>query len=400
MLRLAEGRVLRVKESDSRIQILEVELTNRQMSELAIAYVSESQRYCPGDLVLLNTTAVRLQLGTGGYHFVVAKLDEQNEQMEVDQQPSQWGHIMKMRYSPMQQAIDSVEEQESPYHSLFIDESLSLNHTPVLIGELHSLLPIAVLVANSLRAANRIAYVMPDGASLPIQVSRHVRQLKRMDLLSATVTTGHAWGGDFETVTIYTGLLAAKHVAKADLIFCFLGPGVAGTGTPLGFSGMQLAEVIHAVGLLHGIPLFVPRISFADLRTRHYGISHHSRIILKRFSLQPVIVPLPRFGDEHDRIITSQLSEDGVEQKHFPVFLPAPEPTLLEQLQSDYPIAITTMGRTLTDDPSPFQTAYLAALFATQARQWVKQQSTLSLLEHDARDILVALTAYLTNGAR
>ncbi|HEY3208209.1 MAG TPA: DUF3866 family protein, partial [Actinomycetota bacterium] len=49
-----------------------------------------------GDRVLLNTTAVRLGLGTGGHHFVVAV--EGSENLEA----SGPGRTMKLRYTPHQ----------------------------------------------------------------------------------------------------------------------------------------------------------------------------------------------------------------------------------------------------------------------------------------------------------
>lgn len=120
---------------------------------------------------------------------------------------------------------------------------------------------------------------MPDAASLPIAFSQHVRQLSRAGHLTATVTTGHAWGGNREAVTIHSGLLAARHVEKADVILCMLGPGVAGTGTVYGFSGVQLAEVIHAVSALGGTP-FLSRAS--ALLTSAAGITE-SAIIRPQF---------------------------------------------------------------------------------------------------------------------
>ena len=65
-----------------------------------------------GDEVLLNTTAVELSLGTGGYHFVIANLNK------LESNFTKGGHIMKLRYTPLQVKVDSVEEQESPYHKI------------------------------------------------------------------------------------------------------------------------------------------------------------------------------------------------------------------------------------------------------------------------------------------
>jgi len=396
MLRIATATVTEVIATRPGYTELGVQVEDSWEFAKAIAYLH--QLFQPGDRVLLNTTAVRLGLGTGGAHFVVAKLPAHHDQAETDVLPNRWGHIMKLRYSPCQLAVDSVEEQGSPYHQIFTDESLSLEQTPVLIGELHSLLPAVVAACKQRLPHSRIVYVMLDGASLPIALSRQVRLLRERDLLAATVTTGHAWGGDFEAVTIYSGLLAAKHVAKADIICCFLGPGVAGTGTPLGFSGMQLAEVIHAVSLLDGIPIFIPRISFADPRERHRGISHHSRTVLKRFALRPTLTCLPRFFDARDEWITRQCDEDQLADRHVLVNIPAVSLSVVSELGRIYQLVLSTMGRSLSDDPAPFQTAVSAADIAVRLRSRVnEQQKSGEPFRSGARDILAALASSLTS---
>ena len=49
-----------------------------------------------GDEVILNTTAVELSLGTGGYHFVISNLNN------IESNFTPGGHIMKLRYTPFQ----------------------------------------------------------------------------------------------------------------------------------------------------------------------------------------------------------------------------------------------------------------------------------------------------------
>jgi hypothetical protein len=317
---------------------------------------------------MVNTTAVRLRLGSGGYHIVVCKLDRTDE---MDYHPSAWGHIVKMRYSPHQLTVPSVEEEESPFHGLFAVESetQTLQHTPVIIGELHSMLPIISLALQEMAKQRstplRAVYLMPDGASLPISISRHVYHLRKADVLAAAVTTGHAWGGDIEAINIYTGLLAAKHAAHADIIVSLLGPGVTGTATKLGFSGMQLVEVIHATAMLGGVPLFVPRISFSDERKRHAGISHHTLTILSHYTLLPVLVPFPVYADPKQAAwIEGQLAATSLSERHVILKQKSPDIKELLHLQKKYPIAIESMGRTLEMDPSPFQAAYCAAYTA------------------------------------
>lgn len=358
MLRLAQGTVLKVLDQQKGRHLLEVRLdTDRgQKVERALSFLQEE--YQIGDVVLINTTAVRLELGTGGYHLVVSKVILSNE---TDVIPNEWGHIMKMRYAPWQLAVDAVEEQASPHHSLFMQADLSLEGIPVVISELHSLLPVVVLALHAKYPRARIVYVMPDGASLPIALSQHVQRLKANGSLAATITTGHAWGGDREALTIHSGLLAARHVERADIIVSMLGPGVAGTGTPYGFSGMQLAEVSHAVAALGGNPVFIPRISFGDLRTRHFGVSHHTLVLLDRFVLHPVLVPLPLLGDDRDDVIQSQFAAMAETGKHKLLWAKVPDQSELARLDEGYGLSFSTMGRHWTQDPVPFQTALLAA---------------------------------------
>ncbi|TGU42135.1 DUF3866 family protein, partial [Mesorhizobium sp. M00.F.Ca.ET.186.01.1.1] len=74
---------------------LEVKLSRQEAGSLqtqkAISFAREE--YSPGDNLLLNTTALQLQLGTGGFHLVVGKIAGE---VDCDVAPSEWGHIMKM----------------------------------------------------------------------------------------------------------------------------------------------------------------------------------------------------------------------------------------------------------------------------------------------------------------
>lgn len=393
MLRLVVGTVQKVLEKQKGMQILQVRIESVAgfKMERVLSFLQED--YKSGDLLLINTTAVRLELGTGGYHFVVGKATQPEE---TDVLPNEWGHVMKMRYSPWQLAVDSVEEQASPYHHLFLQEDLSLEGTPVLISELHSLLPVAVLALRKKNPNARIVYVMPDGASLPIALSQHVHQLKANGGLDATVTTGHAWGGDRESLTIHSGLLAAHHVEHADIIICMLGPGVAGTGTSYGFSGIQLAEVIHAVSTLGGIPFLIPRISFGDQRPRHYGVSHHTISIINRFALCPALVTIPIFGDERDEILSRQMKTIEVGEKHIFIKGKVPDLSELASLEKGYGLSFSTMGRNWQEDPAPFQTAWMAADFVGDSLGYIVQ--TVNDVPHlpVSANTLEGLRLYLT----
>ncbi len=389
MLCLTVGTVVRVVEKRSGMQLLEVQIADTK--ELAVSFAHEP--HAIGENLIVNTTAVRLQLGTGGYHLVVGKADAGPE---IDLFPNHWGHVMKMRYSPWQLAVDTVEEQDSPFHELFAQQDLSLQGTPVLIGELHSLLPAAVIALKQNEPQAKIVYVMPDAASLPISLSGHVHQLQQLGYLDATITTGHAWGGDREAVTIHSGLLAARHVEHADIIVCILGPGVAGTGTPYAFSGIQLAEVIHAVSALGGFPLMIPRISFADARRRHFGISHHTTVLLKRFALRPVVLAMPQLGNDFDAVLEQQIVELQKLDKHIIIRGMVADRSRIASMEKEYGSGFTTMGRSWQADPVPFQTAVIAADLLSSWRADLAKVFSDDPQCFSSRDKLAALDLFWT----
>ena len=122
------------------MQEVEVRLPDGKR-EKAIHYLAWQEKVKKHDRVLLNTTAGSLSLGSGGYHFVIIGLEKEGN-WHTKKQDSFSGHIMKMRYTPLQFAIQSAEEEASPYHDVFqqINDHV-LMKTPVLIGELHSMLP-------------------------------------------------------------------------------------------------------------------------------------------------------------------------------------------------------------------------------------------------------------------
>src|SRR4029077_14585268 len=96
----------------------------------ALAYPALTGRPRPGDRVLLNTTALDMGLGTGGYALVVAIPDR------LPTDPESSGHIVKARYTPWQATVLAVDEQDSPHHALLQDAD-SITGMPVVIADLH-----------------------------------------------------------------------------------------------------------------------------------------------------------------------------------------------------------------------------------------------------------------------
>jgi hypothetical protein len=251
MIAFKQAMVKSIKKSRNGVQEILVDCgdggdigyTGGGSGQKAICYTAMIGRVEPGDNVIINTTAVDLGLGTGGYHFVVWNLSRvPDDGLEVAKQTP--GHIMKLRYTPLQLKCLSVEEEDSPFHDTLKDKT-SIDKMPVIIGTLHSQLPAIAATAKEIKQDIRIAYIMTDGAALPIAFSNIVAELKDKGLLDATITTGHAFGGDFEALNIYSGLAAAKYAAKADIAIVCMGPGIVGTNTLLGFTGIEQLSLIH-----------------------------------------------------------------------------------------------------------------------------------------------------------
>src|SRR4051812_37820205 len=146
-----------------------------------------------GDSVIVNTTAVDRGLGTGGWHVV-----HWNLSAEPFVQPGP-GHLMKLRYTSLQADTGAVEEDDPHLPS-------DLEGTPVVVGGLHSQLPIVVASILDRRPGTRIAYVMTDGGALPLALSDVVAELTSRRLIVGTVTAGHAFGGDLESLNVPSAL--------------------------------------------------------------------------------------------------------------------------------------------------------------------------------------------------
>ena len=371
------GFVVEVTSERSGMQEVKVELEGGYVDK-ALHDMSIHPPLCEGDLVLLNTTAVQLGLGSGGYHFVHAVLSPfkqgtQSNVFEPDMPMSisspaisriPQGHLMKLKYTSLQRAVLSAEEENSPYHHIFVEQH-DISGTPVLIGELHSMLPIAVTWLMARKPYLRIAYVMSDGGALPIAFSRHVAILKQLSWLSGTVTYGQAYGGDLETMNKFTACIAARHIFKADIIIVCMGPGIAGTGTPLGHTGIEVGELVNCVHMLGGKPIIMPRVSEVDKRQRHVGISHHVLATLQYAAVCQAVLPLSaQISASLERIMKLQLANiDGFE-RHETVWLKEPTVGQLQAALSKYPVPVASMGRTLYDDPSFFLNVASAAEYA------------------------------------
>ncbi|HLM64376.1 MAG TPA: DUF3866 family protein [Acidimicrobiales bacterium] len=285
-----------------------------------------------GDPVVLNTTAVDLGLGTGGWHVV-----HWNLARDAWSQPGP-GHVMKMRYTSLQADTGAAEEDHP-------DLPAELGGLPVVACSLHSQVAVVAAVVRHLRPAATIAYVMTDGAALPLALSDLIVALRERTVLDVTVTAGHAFGGDVEAVSVPSAMALARHVADADVAIVGMGPGVVGTGSALGTTSVEVAAVLDAAEALGGRPALCVRASAADGRARHRGVSHHVRTALSLVRGSPV-VPLPA------SLVAELPGATAVEGPDVPA--------LLEALG----LRVTSMGRGPAEDPLFYAAAGAAGAWA------------------------------------
>lgn len=354
MLSRKIGEVVEIKKQNGQLDDIRVEINGEIFR--AYNYPKMTGKVDIGDKVLLNTTAVELSLGTGGYHYVISNLDN----MEADLEGQ--GHIMKLRYTPMQVRVDSVEDHESKYHDVF-EEFETLNGMPVVVGTLHSMLTPFAATYKRLNPNKKLVYIMTDGAALPIYFSMNAATLKDKGLIDSTITFGNAFGGDYECINIYTALITAKEIAKADAVFISMGPGIAGTGTKYGFTGIEQGPILDAISKLGGRPIAIPRISFADMRDRHNGISHHSITIFDEIVNVEVEIPITIYSEEKDSVIKNQIKENNLDKKHKIEYI---ENNRTKDDIDSYGLKVKSMGRNYEQDSEFFDSASSAAIYITE----------------------------------
>ncbi|WP_421120061.1 DUF3866 family protein [Aquihabitans daechungensis] len=280
----------------------------------------------PDDDVVVNTTAVDLGLGSGGWHVVHWNLTQ-----------GPWsepgaGHLMKLRYTSLQVDTGAGEEGGSVPRSL--------DGCPVIVAGVHSQLPVAAAAIGALRPGTRTAYVMTDGAALPLAMSDQVVALREAGLVCGTVSAGHAFGGDIEALNVASALSLARHRLDAEVVIVAMGPGIAGTASELGFTGLEVAPALDAAAWLDGRPICCLRCSDADPRARHRGISHHSRTVLDAVR------------SEVDVAVPPGVDAPAGRHRWHPI-----HPGDVSALLADAGLTVTTMGRGPDEDPLYFAAA-------------------------------------------
>ena len=339
MVRWRDGTVTAVRRRWRGAVELDVSLVRRRDDDpdtvRALAYPAVVGEPEPGDRVLVNLNALALGLGTGGYAMVVALPDR----LPADGEPS--GHEVKARYTPLQVVVDAADSEGW----------VSLDGTPVVTADLHSALPAVVAGVHATRPDARVAYAMTDGGALPAWFSRTLDALA--DRLAGVVTTGQAFGGDIEATNVHSGLLAARHVFGADVVVVTQGPGNLGTGTAWGFSGTAIGEAVNAVAALGGRAVGALRVSEADPRPRHRGVSHHSLTAYGRVALARATLVVPAGFSSGDL--------DQLRDRHEVVEVPVDG---LDAALRALPVKLSTMGRDLDADHLYFLAAAAAGRYA------------------------------------
>ncbi len=266
-----------------------------------------------GDRVVVNTTAVDLGLGTGGWHVVHWNLARHA-----------WsggggGREMKLRYISAQVDVAMAPPVRD-----------DLAGAPVVVCDLHSQVGCVAHAFAAAAPGRRLVYVMTDSAALPLALSELVPTLP----LAATVTCGQAFGGDYEAVNVTSGLLAVE----ADAYVVGPGPGVVGTDSRFGFGGLENASIVDAVDARGGRPIVCVRWSDSDERPEHRGVSHHTVTLLEEArAIAYVAVP----------------AGAAVETRHTLVEVEAPAPS----------VPVESMGRV---DPGFVRWAAAAGVLAAQ----------------------------------
>jgi hypothetical protein len=306
-LGLRRGVVSAILERRDRLVRLEVD------GIACIAYPRLTGPVEVGDEVLVNEQARLLELGSGGFDVVYANLTQ-----GLGLAPEEGAHVVSLPYTPAQVALRRAEEDgELP---------AGLGGRPVVLCTLHSqVAPVCAALAGV-----RVAYVQVQGGALPVSLSDAVSALQERGLLGAAVAVAPCLDGDVDCVSSAAALVWAAG-QDYDAIVCSVGPGIVGTGTRLGHGALSLADVANVATALDGRPVLAIRVSEADSRERHRGVSHHARAVLD-LCLGEVAVAEERDGDGWE------VACAGLPLSH--------------------------MGRGPADDPTFFRAAYAAGVAA------------------------------------
>lgn len=339
--------VIEVIKDEELLQILRLDDGNK-----AYNYPLLTGKIKSGEEIVVNTTAVDLALGTGGYHFVINKLYPKSRK---DNGP---GHIMKLRYTPGQIKTYTLEEELGEEL-----DKVSFKGHKVITLELHSMLSPLVLGLKKLNPSIRICYVMTDGGALPAYHSETIQKLKKHRLIEGVVTTGHAFGGDLESVNFVTAIQGSIKKYNADITIIGMGPGIVGTGTKYGFTGIEQGIISDAAQNLGCLVFPAIRLGFADVRDRHRGISHHFITNFSNLTRGKYTFVLPIMERDKITSLLNQMHVNDLRKKHQVRILPSVD---IVDFANKFDIKLSTMGRGYPEDPHYFDTLTALARYVTK----------------------------------
>jgi hypothetical protein len=293
-----------------------------------------------GDEVVLNVAALDLGLGSGGFDVVHVNLTrglEGGGKGDV--------HVIKLNYTSLQHPVEPVEEQSVRLRSEGWTEG-----APLCVGvlPLHGHLAPAAWAVAQAAPGSRVGYVQTGGGALPGSLSRDVKNLRERGLLTGHVTAAPAFGGEHEALST-VGALDAAAAFGWDAALVGPGPGIIGSDTAYGHGGMAALDSAHAA-LSLGLPTSLsPRLSSADPRDRHRGLSHHTQTVLDLL-LAPIDLPIP--DQAQDLFADLSTSEHHLHPMSV---------DLESYLASGLPTK--TMGRSAAEDPLFFESPLAAGTF-------------------------------------
>ena len=268
-LSLRRGRVTGIQEQHDGLVRLEVD------GMPCVAYPEVTGSVALDDEVLVNCQARELELGSGGFDVLYANLTQ-----GLGLPAAAGAHVIKLPYSPAQFAAMHAEESD--------ELAAELAGMPVVCCSLHSQLSAVCAGLEGMR----VTYVQLEGGALPLGLSDTVRVLQERGLVASTISQGACFGGEVECVNVASALAWAA-TAGHDAVVCAVGPGIVGTGSRLGHGGVAAAAAANFAGALGGSPVLAVRVSSADERERHRGISHHTRAVID-LSLGDVKIAWPK----------------------------------------------------------------------------------------------------------
>jgi len=324
---LRRARVLAVSADLAEIELLEGPLAGKTVPGVFYRHLGDPPT--AGEEVAANTVGLEMGLGTGGVAVILPSAAGSSLPVNED-------HFVKLPYTPLQFPAPPPPQAEN------------LSGMPVVVLPLHSHLAPACCTVASVRPGTRVAFVWQEGGALPVALSEVVRELKEKGLLRAVISAGSCFGGDLEAPNAYAGLLAATQ--HADLVLAGIGPGAVGTATVFGHGGVAAAIALNAAYALGAEPVLAPRLSWADPRERHQGISHHTRAVLQA-ALGSCRVALPA---------SCGVSPEGLPGRHAYEFIEASAAGLEER----FGVTFQSMGRRYEQDPVFFDAASAAVSLA------------------------------------